>query len=292
VVGVSEYVSAYLHPRYGGLEAVHLPISLLPPGEPPALGAYENEFVTMVNPCAVKASRSFSSWRAHSRCPLRGRAGLGHHEGRSRRARRARQHRDRGPFENIDDLLRRTRVLLVPSLWAEARSRIVVERSPARVPVLAANLGGIPEAMCGVADTLLPWNPISGYRAALDENFVPVAEVPRKTPRRGERRCGRLLDDRVAYDELAERGRAAALAYLRKLGPEPFEHFLRGRMRGAEAQSRARTLRGPAPPARVAPPPGRASSIPGSRNFLQRQLRLLRFPWPARVLMRWHPGGE
>jgi hypothetical protein len=31
------------------------------------------------------------------------------------------------PVDDIDRLLERTRVLLVPSLWAEARSRIVLE---------------------------------------------------------------------------------------------------------------------------------------------------------------------
>src|SRR5205823_3243328 len=51
-VGVSEYVARYL--REGGVDAVHLPISLMEPRVYPDLGAFENSFVTMVNPCAVK----------------------------------------------------------------------------------------------------------------------------------------------------------------------------------------------------------------------------------------------
>src|SRR5258708_4662286 len=50
VVGVSEYVARYMS-RWGGIPAIHLPISLLEPGEYPNLGGFENPFVTLVNPC-------------------------------------------------------------------------------------------------------------------------------------------------------------------------------------------------------------------------------------------------
>src|SRR5947207_14395983 len=52
VVGVSEYVASYL--RQGGVEAIHLPISPMEPVDCPHLGAFDNLFVTLVNPCAVK----------------------------------------------------------------------------------------------------------------------------------------------------------------------------------------------------------------------------------------------
>jgi hypothetical protein len=52
-VAVSEYVAAYAR-RWGEMDAVHVPISLLDPGGYTAVGRFENRFVTMVNPCAVK----------------------------------------------------------------------------------------------------------------------------------------------------------------------------------------------------------------------------------------------
>jgi hypothetical protein len=79
--------------------------------------------------------------------------------------------------DNVDDILRRTRVLLVPSLWAEARSRIVVEAMLRGVPVIASNIGGIPEAKLGV-DYLLPVRPIERYQSQVDEQMVPLADVP------------------------------------------------------------------------------------------------------------------
>src|SRR5574340_223118 len=50
VVGVSEYVADYVR-KWSGIPATHVPISLLEPGPWPDLGRFENEFVTIVNPC-------------------------------------------------------------------------------------------------------------------------------------------------------------------------------------------------------------------------------------------------
>ena len=58
VVAVSEYVAAYAR-RWGCPGAVHLPISLLEPGEAPLVGRFDNRFVLMVNPCAVKGIAIF-----------------------------------------------------------------------------------------------------------------------------------------------------------------------------------------------------------------------------------------
>src|SRR5206468_11813783 len=57
VVGVSEYVAAYVR-QWGAMDAVHVPISLMEPGSYPGsypeVGSFENPYVTIVNPCAVK----------------------------------------------------------------------------------------------------------------------------------------------------------------------------------------------------------------------------------------------
>jgi len=116
----------------------------------------------------------FSSWRAHSRFRSRP-CRVGAPEGRSRRARRARQHRDRGPFENIDDLLRRTRVLLVPSLWAEARSRIVVEALAARVARVGGELGRHPKRCAASPNAAAGESDLAGYRLRSTKTSVPVA---------------------------------------------------------------------------------------------------------------------
>jgi hypothetical protein len=58
VVGVSAYAASYVR-RWSGVEAEALPISLFESGPYPELGRLDNEFVTMVNPCAVKGISIF-----------------------------------------------------------------------------------------------------------------------------------------------------------------------------------------------------------------------------------------
>ena len=81
------------------------------------------------------------------------------------------------PFDAIDDLLRQTRVMLVPSIWAEARSRVILEAMSRGIPVMASDVGGLAEAKLGV-DYLLPVNPVAHYRSMVDELMVPMAEIP------------------------------------------------------------------------------------------------------------------
>ena len=255
VVGVSEYVAGYIR-RYGGMEAVHVPISLLEEEEWPALGRLENEFVTMVNPCAVKGIAIFLALAdafpqvAFAAVPTWG----ANRQDRAALAAR-RNVRLLEPVDDIDRLLERTRVLLVPSLWAEARSRMVLEGMLRGVPTMAANVGGLPEAKMGVP-YLLPVNPITRYRAEVDEQMAPVAEVPPQDVGPWREALGRLLTDGAHYEEVARASRAAALDYAASLGVAPFERLL------AAAK----------PSARAAAPPQEALS-PEKRRLLALRLR-------------------
>jgi surfactin synthase thioesterase subunit/glycosyltransferase involved in cell wall biosynthesis len=225
VVGVSQYVADYVR-RWSGIQAVHLPISLLEPGPYPYLGNYDNEFVTLVNPCAVKGISIFLALA--ERMPEILFAAVPTWGSNSADLAALRQYPNISilpPVDNIDELFRRTRVLLVPSLWAEARSRIVVEAMLRGVPVIASNIGGIPEAKLGV-DYLIPVRPIVKYRPTLDEQMVPVAEVPEQDITPWENALKRLLGDRSHYKELSRQSREAALQYASNLSVVPFENYL------------------------------------------------------------------
>jgi glycosyltransferase involved in cell wall biosynthesis len=77
--------------------------------------------------------------------------------------------------DRIANILQRARLLLVPSLWDEAFGRVVVEAMAVGTPVLASEIGGLPESILGVPG-LVPVNGINGYENRLDERGVPIAQ--------------------------------------------------------------------------------------------------------------------
>ncbi len=216
MIGVSEYVANYCR-EWSGFPAIHVPISLLDPGDYASMGRFDNEFVLMVNPCAVKGISIFTAlaqempkvrfaavptWgtNAEDLAELRGIANI-------------------QIFEPVDDMaliLHRTRVVLVPSVWAEARSRMVVEAMIRGIPVMASDVGGLHEAKLGV-EYLLPVNPIRSYRARVDANMVPVAEVPAQDIGPWRAALSRLVTDRAHYEDVSHRSRVAALEYAEQL---------------------------------------------------------------------------
>lgn len=244
VVGVSEYVARYVR-EHGGMPAVHVPISLMEPGDYPDLGRFDSPYATIVNPCAVKGIGIFvalagrmpsvrfaavPTWGTNAHDFI----ALGRHPNITILP----------PVDNIDDLLRETRVLLVPSIWAEARSRAIPEAMLRGVPVIASDVGGIPEAKLGVP-YVLPVNPIRHYKPALDENMVPVAETPPQDIGPWQAALERLTTDPAHWKEIAAQSRAAALRYVENLSVEPFERLLKHVLRSPKhtaAQPAPKTL--------------------------------------------------
>lgn len=51
--------------------------------------------------------------------------------------------------DDMREVYRQTRVLLMPSFWFEAAGRVLIEATANAIPVLATNRGGIPETLAG-----------------------------------------------------------------------------------------------------------------------------------------------
>jgi glycosyltransferase involved in cell wall biosynthesis len=248
VVAVSEYVADYAR-KWGALDAVHVPISLLEPGEYSAVGRFENRYVTMVNPCGVKGISIFlalarkmpgvefaaiPTWgtTADDLAALRALPNVSIVP----------------PADRIDGVFEQTRVALVPSLWAEARSRIILEAMARGIPVMASNVGGLAEAMLGVG-YLLPVNPVVRYRPTVDELMVPAADIPEQEVSPWHEVLVRLVTDRAHYERLSAQARRAALAYAANLNALGFESYL-GKIVGLPKR---RALAAPAPPETLSP---------------------------------------
>jgi FkbM family methyltransferase len=225
VVAVSEYVAQYTR-QWGGVEAVHVPISLLDPGGHPDLGRFDNRFVSMVNPCAVKGISIFLALaESFPNVEFAAVPTWGTTAADFSALRMLPNVSVLAPVDDIDDLLRQTRVMLAPSLWAEARSRVILEAMSRGVPVMASDVGGLAEAMLGM-DYLLPVNPVVHYRPMVDELMVPAVEIPPQDIGPWATVLARLLTDRMHYRQLAAESRRVALEYAGSLNVIPFEAYL------------------------------------------------------------------
>lgn len=224
-IGVSEYVARYTR-EHAGIAAVHVPISLLPPGGFPVLGAFDNPFVGFINPCAVKGLPIFTALaRAFPNTTFAAVPSWGTTPADLDQLRALPNVHVVGPYDNIDDFYRQTRVMLVPSLWAEARSRVILEAMSRGIPVLASDVGGLREAMLG-ADYLLPVQPVATYRRAVDQLMVPVADIPAQDTGPWRQVLERLLTDEAHWTATATRARRLALDYARTLDAAPLESYL------------------------------------------------------------------
>jgi glycosyltransferase involved in cell wall biosynthesis len=227
VITVSSYLADYIR-THAGIDATHVPVQMMEQEDWPALGHPDNRFVTTINPCALKGIAIFAAladlfpetafafvptWgtTARDRADLLARPNMTLLE----------------PRDDIREILRLTRVMLVPSLWGEARARIMIESMLCGVPVLASDAGGNRESTLGVP-CLLPVNPIVRYADRFDERKVRVPDVPPQNlgPWRGS--LARLLADRDHYAAISASSRLAALRYASELNIIPLESLLRG----------------------------------------------------------------
>jgi glycosyltransferase involved in cell wall biosynthesis len=225
VIAVSDYLAEYVR-LHSGIPAACVPIQMLELGEWRCVGHWDNPFVTMVNPCALKGIAIFLSLADYfpetqfAAVPTWGTTAAD----RKQLAMRP-NICILDPVEDIRCILQQTRVMLVPSLWAEARARIVLESMVGGVPVLASNVGGMREAVMGVP-CLLPVKQITQYQNHLDEQKIRVPEVPHQEMLPWRSALRRLISDRDHYMRMSNESRAAATQYVSRLDTTEFEKLL------------------------------------------------------------------
>jgi glycosyltransferase involved in cell wall biosynthesis len=276
IVCVSRYVADYVR-RWGGLDstAIHLPS--YGDGPFPRFGDFDRGYVTMVNPCAVKGISIFLALAesmpdvSFAAVPTWGTTNAD------------REALGRLPnvtllkaADDIDDIFKQTRVLLVPSVWGEGFPMIIVEALLRGVPVVASDAGGNPETKLGT-DFVIPVRPVERFGEELDENVVPIPVIPPQDVGPWREALGRLLGDRALYERQSHASREAALEFVSGLGVEPFEELLSSLVAVAEVGARPETAadetHAPAAAREPAAPPNGASLTPEQRALLLLRLR-------------------
>lgn len=225
IVAIGRHAADYIEQQIGRRPAViHPPIYGRPPFE--KFDSAGKHLVTMVNPCAVKGVSIFLALAA--RFPQFSFAALPGW-GTTASDRRALQAlpnvRLLANVKNIAQVLRNTRVLLMPSLWYEGFGLSVMEAMLYGVPVISSDSGGLSEAKLGTR-FVLPVRPIERYTPVFDEHGLPAPVVPEQDIAPWAEALEALLTERGLYQEESETSRERARRFVAGIQPGLLEEFL------------------------------------------------------------------
>jgi glycosyltransferase involved in cell wall biosynthesis len=222
------------------------------------LGRFDRGLVTMINPCAVKGVAIFLEIaRRMPALAFGALPGWGTTAGDRREIEALPNIRLLPNCRDIEAVLERTRVLLMPSLWYEGFGLIVMEAMLRGIPVVSSDSGGLKEAKAGTG-YVIPVRPIEEYQPVFDEHGMPrpVSEPQDIDP--WVEALETLLGDRAAYESEARRSREAALRFVGGLRASQMEETLLALQPAAGA---------PAPPAAL------EALSPEKRALLLKRLR-------------------
>jgi glycosyltransferase involved in cell wall biosynthesis len=214
IIVISKFMKRYIQ-DHGGLEAHLLPLPVYGEGPFPDLSGFDRGFVTMINPCELKGVSIFIGL-ARS-CPDIEFAAVptwGANPDLIDRLRALPNVRILKPANDIEDILRQTRILLVPSLWPETFGYVVPEAMLRGIPVLASDIGGLPEAKLGV-DYVLPVVPGEFGKEGFvspDQDLAPWSRALRE-----------LLSNEDIYRRCSQQSRRAAHDFVAKVSVARFE---------------------------------------------------------------------
>lgn len=225
VIAVSQFCCNYIQ-RWSGLEPIqlYLPVYGRPPY--PHFSNYQKEFITIINPCAYKGIDIFLQLAlSHPELQFAAVPSWGTTSSDLQRLRALSNVTILDAHPNIDTILQRTRLVLVPSLYLENFPMIIIESMLRGIPVIASNVGGIPEAKLGT-DYLLDVRPIERYLNTWDERklWVPIVPVQDITP--WDDALRNVLANEDAYECASENARQASTAFATSLSLDPLEHLL------------------------------------------------------------------
>lgn len=217
IVAISRYLKNYLK-EYGHLDAglVYLPV--YGAGPFPVRADFYQGAITMINPCVEKGLDIFLALAAEfPQLDFMAVPTWGAGEDVIQRLQTVPNVTIRPAVDDIDEILRDTRVLLAPSLWPETFGYVIVEAMLRGIPVIASDSGGIPEAKLGV-DYVIPVR-LAEWRN--DGYFSPDQDI-----RPWVQALEELTRDAEIFRRCSQASRKAALEFEPDTRVENFERYL------------------------------------------------------------------
>lgn len=227
VIASSNFISKYIC-EWGGIEAkmIHMPVYGSPPF--PHFKNYNSEFITIINPCHIKGIDIFL--QIARKMPGFQFAAIptwGTSEADKKALLDISNMSILEPCSNIDLFLSRSRIILMPSIWMENFPLTIIESMVRGIPVIASNVGGIPEAKIKT-DFLIPVKPIKDFTFFKKSNggreFNPI--IPKQDIEPWINSIKFLLEDDDTYYSYSENMHQSALKFVQSLDITIFESFL------------------------------------------------------------------
>jgi glycosyltransferase involved in cell wall biosynthesis len=224
---VSRFLQNYIH-RWADLDSTVVPLSFYGLGPFPNYGHFERGYVTLVNPCRVKGISIFLALaKLFPTVAFAGVPTWGTTSKDQSTLLECPNITVMPPSDNINDILQNTRILLVPSLWAEGKGEIVIEAMLRGIPALVSNTGGLPEAALAVG-FVLPVQQIIRYERDYDDRMIPIALVPEQNVGPWKEALALLLEDESHYYATSFAVQHAAQRYAESSTVVPFLRTLDG----------------------------------------------------------------
>jgi glycosyltransferase involved in cell wall biosynthesis len=227
IVAIGRSMAAYIEAAVGRRPAViHPPI--YGAGPFPLRANFDGGLATMINPCAIKGISIFLELAAlFPDVRFGALPGWGTTAADRAALVAAPNVEILANCGDIDDVLARTRVLLMPSLWFEGFGLIVMEAMLRGIPVIASDWGGLKESKEGTG-YVVPVAPIERYELTFDERGMPQPVAPPTPIEPWREALSGLLASREEYTRESERSRAAALSFVGGLRAAQLEEYLLG----------------------------------------------------------------
>ena len=217
IIVISDFMKSYIR-DYGGLEAHLLQLPVYGAGPFPDLSGFDRGFVTMINPCELKGVSIFTGLvREFPNVEFAAVPTWGADDELVIRLRQLPNVRILKPANDVEEILAQTRILLVPSLWPETFGYVVPEAMLRGIPVLASDIGGLPEAKLGV-DYLLPVLPGEFRKDGFvspTQDLLPWSQA-----------LAELLSDEDTYRQCSQQSRRAAHDFVAGVSVSGFEALM------------------------------------------------------------------
>jgi glycosyltransferase involved in cell wall biosynthesis len=225
VVAIGHHMANYIQ-RHTGRPAAVIHPPIYGNGPFPNFGSFDHGLLTIINPCAVKGISIFLALAD----------GLPQYEfgalpgwgttSADRKELEARTNVTVLPnCRHIAEVMERTRLLLMPSLWYEGFGLSVMEAMLHGIPVVASDAGGLVEAKSGTG-FVVPVRMIARYQPVFDDRAMPLPEIEPSDITPWADAVRTLLSDRTVYETESARSRKAALDFVSSLTAGKLEALL------------------------------------------------------------------